>query len=1302
MSDSLLVLSGPPAFSRFRLEKLLAAARVAEPGLTGLYAEWVHFLSTSAPLTDEERGQAAALLDYGPQRGLAERVGEALFTVMPRTGTVSPWSSKATDIFATCGLSSVVRVERGVRWFAAPAPGTAGRQALARLVHDRMTQTVVTGDDFARLFVPEAPQALRVVPLGGDATAALRIANRDLGLALSDDEVDYLAAAFSDLGRDPTDVELMMFAQANSEHCRHKIFNARWIVDGSPAEMSLFEMIKETHRRINGAGILSAYTDNAAVIEGFTTERLMPDPRDHRYRFVEEPTHIVMKVETHNHPTAIAPFPGAATGSGGEIRDEGAVGRGSKPKAGITGFTTSHLEIPGDPQPWELGTGRPERIVSALDIMLEGPIGAAGFNNEFGRPALGGYFRTFEHRERPNDATRVRGYHKPVMLAGGIGNVRPMHVRAHAFGEMTQLVVLGGPAMLIGLGGGAASSMSSGESSSDLDFASVQRDNAEMERRCQEVIDACTALGERNPIRQVHDVGAGGLSNALPELVKGAATGGHFQLRAIPCADYGLSPLEIWCNEAQERYVLAIAAEDLDVFERICERERCPYAVVGESTREPHLVVEDPRSERRPVDMPLAVLFGKPPKLEKSFVRRPRAVSALRLPDVTLIDALARVLRFPAVGSKRFLVTIGDRSITGCVARDQMVGPWQVPVADAAVTLQGFRTYAGEAMAIGERPPVALIEPAAAARLAVGEALTNLASVRVQSLSRVVLSANWMAASGVEAEDQALYESVRAVGLELCPALGIAIPVGKDSLSMRTTWRDGDTSLAVTSPVTLNVTAFAPVPDVRRQVTPQLRLDLGPTRLLLVDLGERRNRLGASALAQCYLMLGDEVPDVDDPARLKGFFDTVQSLIDDGVLIAYHDRSDGGLAAAVLEMAFAGRCGLDLSLDALALTEASNPLAALFAEELGAVLQVRERDVDEVQRRFDADANGIVVDDIGAPNGSEHVRVRQGTELLLDAMRADLEHIWAETSFRMQALRDNPECASAEHALIAEPQRGLSAKLTFDPGEDVTTPFVAKGLRPRVAVMREQGVNGQIEMAAAFERAGFDAVDVHMSDVLSGGVRLDEFQVLATCGGFSYGDVLGGGGGWAKSILYSARARERFAAFFERDTLSLGICNGCQMFSQLKSIIPGASDWPRFVRNRSEQFEARTVLVRIEHTGSPWLSGMAGSVFPIAAAHGEGLVELDFDAQLAAYDARDAVAVRYVDSDYAPTERYPFNPNGSVQGIAGLVSADGRALVMMPHPERVFRTVASSWHPDDWGEDGPWLRLFRNARVAMR
>ena len=1287
------ILTGPPAFSRARLAAKLSELQRPDPRVEAVFAEYLHFLILRDELADSQRATAHALLTYGPRHELPQRAGEPYCVVMPRPGTVSPWSSKATDVFLRCGLFGVERVERGVRWYLpagmstarlARAPVTVREDAVAQLLHDRMTETVVFDDDFSSLTRATVPRSLNRIPLGDDPGAALGAANERLGLALSDDEIDYLATAYSEFDRNPTDAELMMFAQANSEHCRHKIFNASWRVDGRSHPKSLFGMIRNTYQRINGEGILSAYSDNAAVIEGAVAARFFPDA-EHVYRSTPVSIHVLMKVETHNHPTAIAPYPGAATGSGGEIRDEGAVGRGSKPKAGLVGFTTGHLELGPTLEPWELGTGKPPRIASAREIMLDGPLGAAAFNNEYGRPCLAGYFRTFEARRRDGENW---GYHKPVMIAGGVGAIAQQHVTAGAVPVGAKLVVLGGPAMLIGLGGGAASSMASGESDSELDFASVQRDNAEMQRRCQEVIDRCCARGDANPIRLIHDVGAGGLSNALPELVNDANVGGRFDIRAVPNADPGMSPMEIWCNEAQERYVLAVPAEDLDVFDAIATRERCPYAVVGEATADKRLIVNDSELSGTPVDMPLATLLGKPPRMEREFVSRPRETEPFDHRRVDLAEAIERVLRFPAVASKKFLITIGDRSITGLVARDQMVGPHQVPVADVAVTLADFEGYVGEAMAMGERSPVAVIDPAAAARLAVAEALTNLAAARIESLSRVVLSANWMAAAGHDGEDQALFESVRAVGEGLCPELGIAIPVGKDSLSMRTTG-DGKT---VVSPVTLNVSAFAPVTDVRRTRTPVLGRDTHCLFLIEPHFARHR-RLGGSVLAQCFGSLGDKPADVDDAAALKRLIELVGELVHADLITAYHDRSDGGVIATLLEMSFAGRNrGLDIVVG-------DDPVAELFAEEVGVVVGVAQHHISGV-RTLAAGAD-LECSLVATLRDDQRIVVLDRDVELFASTRAELERTWASTSHCMQRRRDDPECADEEFAAISAHEPGLVYRAAFDPEEAVTAPFIATGIRPRVAILREQGVNGQIEMAAAFDRAGFEAVDVHMSDLFKHTGYLDEFQALAACGGFSYGDVLGGGGGWAKSILFEPRVREAFAGFFARDTVSLGVCNGCQMMAELKDLIPGAGNWPRFVGNRSERFEARTVQVRVNGVDSPWLTGMAGALLPIPVAHGEGRAE--FDEGVAAIDLeRDGqLAVQYVDGEGAPAIRYPKNPNGSELGLAGITAASGRVLVMMPHPERVFRAVQNSWVHPSWHEDGPWLRLFRNARVAL-
>ncbi|WP_445011450.1 phosphoribosylformylglycinamidine synthase [Vreelandella stevensii] len=1307
----MLELRGAPALSAFRHERLLTVLRECVPEVEALSAHYVHFIDHHEELDTASQERLARLLDYGSQAA-QEPLEQALrFLVVPRLGTQSPWSSKATDIAHNCGLSQIHRIERGVDYRVA-LRGTATAEqwdAIGALLHDRMTENVLADTAAAsQLFAHHSPAPLGSVDILEGGRAALEVANRELGLALADDEIDYLVAAFVELGRNPSDVELMMFAQANSEHCRHKIFNADWIIDGEAQSHSLFKMIKNTFAT-SPDNVLSAYSDNAAVIKGSHGGRFFPTPltgaegeRAH-YDAHQEPIHILMKVETHNHPTAIAPFPGAATGSGGEIRDEGATGIGGKPKAGLAGFTVSNLRIPEFVQPWEaFDYGKPERMQSALNIMLEGPIGGAAFNNEFGRPNLTGYFRTYEQDALSANGIERRGYHKPIMIAGGYGNIRAQHVQKGEIPVGGKLIVMGGPAMLIGLGGGAASSMASGESSADLDFASVQRENPEIERRAQEVIDRCWAMGEKNPIRFIHDVGAGGLSNALPELVKDGNRGGLFDLRAVPNAEPGMSPLEIWCNEAQERYVLAVAPEDLDTFEALCKRERCPYAVVGEAQAEHHLEVRDGHFETKPVDLPMSVLFGKPPKMTRSFERQTPELSGVMLDNLDLREAMDRVLRLPTVASKSFLITIGDRSITGQVARDQMVGPWQVPVADVAVTTASFDTHAGEAMAMGERPPVALIDPAASARLAVAEAITNLAAAPIAKLSDIKLSANWMSAADHPGENQALYDAVHAVGMELCPALGIAVPVGKDSMSMRTAWQEGDDAeeKSITSPLSLVVTGFAPVTDALATLTPQINLEQDESDLILIDLGNGQNRLGGSALAQVYGQVGDECPDVDDPEDLKAFFEVIQGLNRDGKLLAYHDRSDGGLLVTLLEMAFAGHAGLEIKLDWL-IDEPVEAFNALFAEELGAVIQVNRQHTEEVLTQF-AMAGIETCGVIARPRYDDQVRVTLFEEPLLETTRQLTQRTWAETSYRLQALRDNPECAKNEFDnLLDVRDPGLSAAPTFDVNDDISAPYVNTA-KPAVAVLREQGVNGQVEMAWAFHKAGFDAVDVHMSDILEGRVSLDTFQGLVACGGFSYGDVLGAGGGWAKSVLFNERAREQFAAFFTRDdSFSLGVCNGCQMLSQLKTLIPGAENWPSFVRNESEQFEARVAMVRVEKSPSILLAGMEGSTLPIAVAHGEGRAEFRDTAHLRSMQSSSQIALRYIDNYGQVTTRYPANPNGSPSGITGLTTPDGRVTIMMPHPERVTRAVTNSWRPAEWTEDGAWLRLFRNARVWL-
>jgi phosphoribosylformylglycinamidine synthase len=1485
----MLILRGSPALSQFRLQKLLdginAAIRPAGgPPARTISAEFVHLVDLGSPppaggepvgsvkrsgapddLTPAERVVLEKLLTYGPSRAITPVIG-LIQVVAPRPGTISPWSSKATDIARICGLANVNRIERVIAYtidFGSNHPLPAAHSALLpQKLHDRMTQVVFS--DLAAceiLFRHERPRPMTSVPVLAQGRAALVAANRTLGLALAEDEIDYLVKNFTTLGRDPNDIELMMFAQANSEHCRHKIFNATWEIDGAPRDRSLFQMIKNTYQ-LHRDGILSAYTDNAAVLAGTRGGRFFVDPKTNEYVTREEDIHLLCKVETHNHPTAISPFPGAATGSGGEIRDEGATGCGAKPKAGLTGFTVSNLRLPGAVQPWEHDHGKPGRIVSALDIMIEGPLGGAAFNNEFGRPNINGYFRTFEQEvpaaaapaaaevasgkcQVPNSsqavsslragaaapsgdglelkacglklpvaspATELRGYHKPIMLAGGLGNIRPDHIQKGAIRPGDKLVILGGPAMLIGLGGGAASSMASGHGQEDLDFASVQRDNAEMQRRCQEVIDRCWSLGDENPISFIHDVGAGGISNALPELVNDGGRGGRFNLRKVPNDEPGMSPLEIWCNESQERYVLAVPADRIETFQKLCDRERCPSAIVGEATEQKQLVLEDPHFKNQPIDLPLEMLLGKPPRMARKDITLARALIPLSL-SLSLKDAVFRVLAHPTVADKTFLISIGDRTVGGLICRDQMVGPWQVPVADCAVTAAAFDVYTGEAMAIGERTPVAVNNAAASARLAVGEALTNLAAAQIGDLGKVILSANWMAAPAVPGDGADLYAAVQAVAMELCPALGITIPVGKDSMSMSTVWNEGTVERRIIAPISLIVSAFAPCADIRLSLSPQLRYDsakatsqegtentlsksldspssvgsvtscktsepIGETVLLLIDLGRGKSRLGGSILAQVVSQMGEAPPDVDSAADLKDFWNAIQQLGREKKLLAYHDRSDGGLLTTAVEMAFAGHVGVTLELPAAARAEppssqlqgprsasasvagaevpsskcqgpssesvssvvqggspvrdlsSENAFAQLFSEELGAVIQVRSADLEYVLGVFRSFDLQSAVSPIGTLNHDHAFRVRQNGKVLLDEDLFALRAVWSDVTRRIQTLRDNPRCAEQEFQLKLDPaDPGITPKITFDftakntkgttsdpvqsgvhkakPG--FASPSVGLGTwhlklgtsrgRPSVAVLREQGVNSEVEMAAAFTRADFKAIDVHMTDILAGRISLENFRGLVACGGFSYGDVLGAGEGWAKSILFHDRARAEFAAFFERaDTFALGVCNGCQMMSALRSIIPGSDLWPRFVQNQSERFEARFASLKIEPSPSVFFAGMEGSVIPIAVANGEGYAEFPDAAAAQACSDSGLVCARFVNNRHEITELYPLNPNGSPFGITALTTTDGRVTILMPHPERVFRTVAMSWHPADWGEDSPWMKLFYNAR----
>ncbi len=1327
------LLAGPPALTDFESTRLLAKLQQLDSNITAVEAAFLYLLQLRPepePTNNVERtiNNLPRLRELlGPGHDLP---GGPRLWITPRAGTQSPWSSKATDILHNTGFPQIERIERAR---VVCLEGATDPAQLAPALHDRMTESVFTSpDELETLFAPRTPKPLTHIDVLGRGAEALIDADRAFGLSLAPDEIDYLVREFTSLNRNPTDVELYMFAQANSEHCRHKIFNARWTIDGVPAERSLFGMIRHTYEHAHDPDVLSAYRDNAAVIRGGPGGRYFPDPTTGEYAAHQEDIHILCKVETHNHPTAISPFPGAATGAGGEIRDEGATGRGAKPKAGLTGFTVSNLNLPQASQPWESSEtpyGKPDHIASPLDIMIEGPLGAAAFNNEFGRPNLCGYFRTFE--QTGPDGTRF-GYAKPIMLAGGLGNIRAEHIEKGEIGPGFALVALGGPAMLIGLGGGAASSQAGREApdaagaahQQSLDFASVQRDNPEMERRAQEVIDRCWQRGAQNPIAFIHDVGAGGLSNAFPELVKDGGKGGVFSLDAIPRGEEGLSPLEAWCNEAQERYVLAVAPADLPVFEAICTRERCPFAVVGHATKEKQLVLTgevigasprdgvekptdllaEPKPADTPIDLPMSVLFGKPPRTQRRFTRTPIPADPLDLRGVTVADAVERLLRLPTIASKNFLITIGDRSVGGLVVQDQMVGPWQVPVADCAVTLRSFDAAGlaaeglevlGEAMAVGERTPLAVTDAAAAARMAVGEVITNLAGAAIERLADIKLSANWMAAAGQGLEDQKLFDAVHAVGMELCPALGITIPVGKDSLSMKLRWEDRGLddameSKAVTSPLSLIVSGFAPVREVRRTLTPELKTG-EDTVLLLLDLGENRHRLGGSCLAQVYNQTGDETPDTPAPTLLQAFFGTVQQLNRDRKLLAYHDRSDGGLFVTLAEMAFAGRCGLSVDLPASALPDPSRPpdvLGLLFSEELGAVVQVRAHQAEDILA-FLAQA-GVPARIVGQAQPGNELVFHIGGQEVFRATRTGLHQLWSETSFGIASLRDNPACAAEEFASLADADRpGLTVQVPFDLRERVCAPFVNRA-KPRVAILREQGVNGQNEMAFAFDRAGFTPVDVHMSDLLAGRRSLADFQGLAACGGFSYGDVLGAGSGWAKTVLFNEGLRTQFAAFFARaDTFSLGICNGCQMMAQLASIIPGAEGWPRFERNVSSRFEARLCMTEIPATPSLFLQGMAGARVPIIVAHGEGHASLTPPAGM--------VALRYIDPYGRVTETYPLNPSGSPGGVAGVTSADGRALILMPHPERIVLAEQNTWTRRL--PASPWQRLFDNARA---
>ena len=1291
-------LRGASALSLFRIQKLAQKAAALGLPQAEIASEYWYFVSSPAPLDAAQTEKLQALLSA--VRVDTPAAGQSLFLITPRIGTISPWSSKATDIAHNCGLDGVERIERGMAVYVSGSLHGNERAQWASLLHDRMTESVLPDFQSAKqLFAAHEDQSFDTVDVLGGGRAALEAADKNMGLALSSDEIDYLVENYRALNRNPSDVELMMFAQANSEHCRHKIFNADFILNGEKQEKSLFRMIRDTHEA-SPEGTVVAYKDNSSVIEGAQIERFYPNAdQGQAYGFHKENTHIIMKVETHNHPTAIAPFAGAATGAGGEIRDEGATGRGSRPKAGLTGFTTSNLNIPGFRQPWEHEYGKPEHIASPLDIMTDGPLGGAAFNNEFGRPNLLGYFRTFEAEKNGT----VHGYHKPIMIAGGLGNIQAEQTHKHEIPEGALLIQLGGKGMLIGLGGGAASSMDTGSNSADLDFNSVQRGNPEIERRAQEVIDRCWQLGQGNPIIAIHDVGAGGLSNAFPELVNDAGRGAIFELRAVPLEEHGMSPLQIWCNESQERYVLSVLPEDLEKFRAICERERCPFAVVGTATDDGRLQVRDELFGNSPVDLPLNVLLGKPPKTTRTDETQKQPAQAFSAAQYDLKESAYRVLRLPAVAAKNFLITIGDRTVGGMTHRDQMVGAWQTPVADCAVTLMGFNTHRGEAMSMGEKPALALFDAPASGRMCVGEALTNIAATHIGALGNIKLSANWMAACGVKGEDEKLYRTVDAVS-QLCQSLGVSIPVGKDSLSMKTVWQENGAQKSVVSPLSLIISAFAPVQDVRKTVTPDIK-PVADSVLLLVDLGFGKARMGGSALSQVWNDLGGESPDIDADT-LKVFYEIMQQLVAEDKLLAYHDRSDGGLFATLAEMAFAGRTGLNIDLEEdfamERLVENRCDQDILFNEELGAVIQIRHEDLHYVQALFEQHEFPEILYQIGQPEiGSSDIKIGDTVFAL-----ADLQAAWQETSHQIQRLRDNPACADSEFALLADNKRSkLFADLSFDFKEDIAAPYLSGSLQPKIAILREQGVNGHVEMAAAFTRAGFQAVDVHMSDLLSGRADLADFQMLAACGGFSYGDVLGAGEGWAKTILFNDRLRDQFAEFFARpDTLSLGVCNGCQMMSNLAEIIPGADGWAKFKRNESEQFEARLSMVRVPKSPSLILGEMAGSALPVVVSHGEGRADFAHLGQPENQVPSSLhIALQYTDGLGEVTQQYPLNPNGSPQGIAGITSADGRVTIMMPHPERVYRTAQMSWCPEEWKafELGGWYRLFATARKVL-
>ncbi len=1288
-SQEIIHIAGGPAYSKFRKEKLLEKLQTVNPQIKDIHSEYLHIVWCEKKIAASEKDTLEKILHYGPKAQVLDFKDNSIITI-PRPGTISPWASRATDIANHCGLYDIKRIERAVAVYIELKNGALlsedQKKVLALYLHDRMTEVSIFNlDDAKALFSHLAPKPIQYAEMLEHGKKVLNDFNKNLGLALSEDEIDYLFNYFTSIKRNPTDVELMMFAQANSEHCRHKIFNADWIVDGEKQSKSLFGMIKNTHQLHPGNTVV-AYSDNSSIVEGAKINRFYPN-QNGVYDNHEELTHFIMKVETHNHPTAISPFSGAATGAGGEIRDEGATGRGSKPKAGLTGFSVSNLRIPEFIQPWEKNDyGSPSRISSALQIMIDGPIGGASYNNEFGRPNIAGYFRTLEIEHDDE----VKGFHKPIMLAGGIGSINDIHTKKHAIPAGALLIQIGGPAMLIGLGGGAASSMGTGFNAENLDFDSVQRGNPELQRRAQEVIDRCWQLGKDNPILSIHDVGAGGLSNAFPELVNDGGVGATFQLRSINNEEPSMSPRELWCNEAQERYVLAIEEKDLDLFKLLCERERCPFAIVGIAKNTKELIVEDSLLKKDAVHMDLSILLGKPPKMTRDVIRKQKKLKVFATEDIDIKEAAYRILRYPAVANKMFLIHIGDRSVTGLISRDQLVGPWQLPVADVAVTLSSFDSLLGEAFAIGEKTPIAMIDAKASVRMALGEAITNLSAASIHHLEDVKLSANWMASAGHAGEDAALFDAVEEIGMHLCPDLGISIPVGKDSMSMKTSWLDQSQEKTVVSPVSLIVSAFAPVFDARKTLTPALDRNLKDSGLIYIDLGFGKNRLGASCFNLVFNQVGDIVPTLDDTKILKAFFEMIQTLKNEDVIVAYHDRSDGGLFTTLTEMAFAGRCGLDIDLSKCG----HDIKAILFNEELGAVIQVKKEHIADVLTRMNSALKDHVFL-IGSINSQQTIHIQHENKTVFKDIRTNLQNAWSETSYKMQAMRDNPECALEEFSLISDDlDPGISPQFNFE----IPQTFAIKKTKPKIAILREQGVNGHVEMASAFSRAGFEAHDVHMSDIIQDRKSLNDFSALVACGGFSYGDVLGAGEGWAKSILFNRKTRDAFEAFFSRpDTIALGICNGCQMMSNLKEIIPGSSLWPHFVKNKSEQFEARFVSVEILPSNSIFFTGMHGAILPIVVAHGEGYTEYEDSKQLNDVLNHQLATLRYVDNYHKGTSAYPMNPNGSPQGMTGFTSDNGRFSIMMPHPERVFRTVQNSWHPETWDELAPWYKMFANA-----